>query len=124
MTVCIISVTTENIGFCRIGDNRWITQYEALFCVLNAKGQVLTWRLTPRLSFAEIEGDLVALKRLTPLTRRELERVLHRELFQVFGGHLIVYLDIFHAVKRFSEKVPKWHPLRWECIKKRVADGV
>lgn len=35
---------------------------------------------------------------------------------QVFGEHLTVYLDIFHAVKRFGEKVPKRHPLRKECM--------
>lgn len=53
---------SENIGFSRSGDNHWITQYEGLFCVLNVRGQVLTWRLTPRLSFVEIENDLQVLR--------------------------------------------------------------
>ena len=58
----VFTCCTENIGFSRTGDNRWITQYEALFCVLNSKGQVMTWRLTRGLSFSEIEADLQSLK--------------------------------------------------------------
>ena len=57
-----VSITAEKIGFSRIGDNHWITQYEALFCVLNSKGQVATWRLTPWLSFVEVQDDLIALR--------------------------------------------------------------
>ena len=34
-----------------------------------------------------------------------------------FGDHLVVYLDIFHAVKRVSDKIPKCHLLRRECIR-------
>ena len=39
-----------------------------------------------------------------------------KKLQSVFGDDLIVYLDIFHAVKRFSEKIPKRNPLRRQCI--------
>ena len=40
-----------------------------------------------------------------------------RRLLQgVFGDSLKVYLDLFHAVKRVSDKIPKRHPLRQECI--------
>ena len=33
----------------------------------------------------------------------------------MFGVQLNVYLDIFHAVKRFTETVPKRHPLSYAC---------
>lgn len=119
----LISYIAENIGFSRTGDNRWITQYEALFCVLNAQGQVLTWRLTPRLSFAEVESDLTALKGRLQSQGKVLKEFYidnccswRQKLQQVFGNELIVYLDIFHAVKRFSEKVPKRHALRRDCL--------
>lgn len=38
------------------------------------------------------------------------------KLQQVFGRELKVSLDIFHAVKRVSEKIPKRHRLRKECM--------
>ena len=114
----------ENIGFNRIGDNRWITQYEALFCVLNARGQVMTWRLTPRLLFAEVENDLIALKNRLLSQGKILKEFYidnccswEKKLKQVYGDQLIVYLDIFHAVKRLSDKIPKRNPLRRDCLK-------
>ena len=39
-----------------------------------------------------------------------------KKLQQVFGPHLLVYLDIFHAVKRVTEKISKRHTLRSPCI--------
>lgn len=39
-----------------------------------------------------------------------------RQLQQVFGSELKVCLDIFHAVKRVGEKIPKRHPLRGSCM--------
>ena len=121
---CFVSTHTENVGFSRIGDNRWITQYEALFCVLNGKGQVVTWRLTPRLSFAEVEADLRALKdRLLSQGKALKEFYIdncctwRKKLQTVFGDQLAVRLDIFHAVKRVSDKIPKRHPLRRECMR-------
>ena len=42
---------------------------------------------------------------------------MEEKLQQIFGNELVVYLDIFHAVKRFSDKIPKRHPLRKECIR-------
>ena len=93
------------------------------FCVLNRRGEVLTWRLTPGLSFSEVEQDLVALKeRLVSqgVTLKEfyIDNCCSRrkKLQSVFGDDLIVYLDIFHAVKRFSEKIAKRNPLRRQCI--------
>ena len=50
-----------NIGTVRRDDRKWITQYNGLFCVLNEVGQVLTWKLTRRLSFDHIEQQLMLL---------------------------------------------------------------
>ena len=116
-------VLTENIGFSRIGDNRWITQYKALLCVLNSKGQVLCWRLTPSLSFKDVQPDLTALKQRLDSQHKQLEEFYidnccnwRNKLQQVFGGQIKVYLDIFHAVKRLGEKIPKRHHLRKQCM--------
>ena len=41
-----------------------------------------------------------------------------RAKFQdVFGNEFCVRLDVFHAVKRISDKIPKRHPLRLDCMK-------
>ena len=80
--------------------------------------------MTLGLPFAEIEGDLVDLRdRLLSQGRRVKEFYIDNccswktKLQQVFGDDLVVHLDIFHAVKRFGEKIPKRHPLRRECLR-------
>ena len=35
----------------------------------------------------------------------------------MFGTELCVRLDVFHAVKRISDKISKRHPLRHDCMK-------
>ena len=103
-SICYCFLSLGNIGFSRIGDNRWVTQHEALFCVLNGRGEVLTWRLTPGLSFSEVEQDLVALKERLVSQGVTLKEFYidnccswRKKLQSVFGDDLIVYLDIFHA---------------------------
>ena len=39
------------------------------------------------------------------------------KLKQVFGTEVSVCLDVFHAVKQISDKIPKRHPLRHDCMK-------
>ena len=43
-------------------DCRWITQFSVLFCVLNGNGQVVTWKLTKNMTFANVEDQLVSLR--------------------------------------------------------------
>ena len=84
----------------------------------------MTWRLTPRLSFAEVEDDLRALKNRLLSQGKALKEFYidncctwRKKLQTVFGDQLVVCLDIFHAVKRVSDKIPKRHPLRQECMR-------
>ena len=105
-------------------DCRWITQFSALFCVLNGNGQVVTWKLTKNMTFNNVEDQLVSLhERLMMQGKNVLEFYIdnccswRNKLQQVFGAHLSVKLDIFHAVKRISDKIPKRHPLRNDCVK-------
>ena len=107
----------------RDGDNKWIVQYDALFCVLNYKGQILTWKLTQGMSFDDVEELLQSLKKRFEYQNKVVNAFYidnccawRRKLKNVFGEDLKVYLDLFHAVKRFSDKVPKRHPLSYSCI--------
>lgn len=102
----------------RDGDQRWITQYGSLFCVLNSSGQVVTWKLTSGVSFGVVKDILFALKeRLESQNRKPSEFyvdnccVWRKKLTEVFGQEMEVKLDIFHAVKRVGEKISKRHPL-------------
>ena len=101
----------------------WITQYNALFCVLNHNGQVVQWRLTPNLQFSTIEDALRQLQKRFEVQGRVLKEFYidnccswRSKLQNVFGQQLKVYLDIFHAVKRIGDSIPKRHPLRYECM--------
>ena len=100
-----------------------MNQYNALFCVLNHLGQIVTWRLTSDLAFATVEDILVNLQ-----VRLHIQGVTEREFYidncctwrtklqSVFGQDLKVFLDIFHAVKRIGDKIPKRHELWVACM--------
>jgi hypothetical protein len=47
----------SNIGFQR-ADNRWITQYNSVFFVMNEIGQVIAWQLSGSTSIDEVESLL------------------------------------------------------------------
>ena len=108
----------SNIGLVRLADNHWVKQYSGLLCVLNGDGEVLSWKFTKSLSFAAMEDVLFMLR---DRQGKDLEEffidnccAFRSKLKTVFGEHLRVYLDIFHAVQ---SKIPKRHPYRQECMR-------
>ena len=114
----------SNIGLVRLADNHWVKQYSGLLCVLNRDGEVLTWKLSKSLSFASMEDVLCTLRERFKRQGKNLEEffidnccTLRSKLKSVFGEHLRVYLDIFHAVQRVSAKIPKKHPYHHECMR-------
>jgi hypothetical protein len=38
----------------------------------------------------------------------------------VFGEQVRVYFDLFHAIKRITDSIPKRHPLRQECVNELI----
>ena len=42
--------SVSNIGLVRLAHRKWVKQYSGLFCILNANGEVLSWKLTKTLS--------------------------------------------------------------------------
>ena len=111
----------SNIGLGRSADRHWVKQYTGLLCILNADGEVLSWKT---LSFANMEDMLCALKERFSRQEKHIEEfyidnccTLRSKLQSVFGSQLSVYLDIFHAIQRISTKIPKRHPYRHECMK-------
>ena len=51
-----------NIGVIRKEDNKFVSQYNQAFIVLNENGEVLGWRLTKSTAFCEIEDLLQGVK--------------------------------------------------------------
>ena len=100
----------SNIGSVRSMDNKWVTQYTGLFCILNSAGKVLTWKMTKALSFEHIQNVLIALQTRLQEQGQQVEELyignccsLRSKLQGVFGSDLKVYLDIFHAIQSFSK---------------------
>ena len=115
--------SVRNVGTIRQVEGRWIKQYKGLFCVMNAAGQVVTWKLTKNLSFEEVEDVLSNLNQRLRMQGLNLQEfyvdnccALRSKLQAIFGMNLKVYLDVFHAVQRISRKIPKRHPFYYECL--------
>ena len=110
----------SNIGYLR-SDNKWVSQYTAVFLVLNESGQVLTWQLTNGTSFSIIE------KLLCDLEHRSSKTIstvyvddccrLRGKIRAIFGSEVLVKLDIFHAVQRVTKILSKKHLLMKDCVR-------
>ena len=95
---------TSSIGYERTEDRKWIRQYDSLFCVMNERGQIMTWQLTQSQGFEHIRLLLQQLfRRLSSQGKSVKEFYVdncchwRRKLQEVFGSELAVKLDIFHA---------------------------
>ena len=116
--------SVRNIGIMRQGDSKWVNQFKGMFCVINAAGQIVTWKMTKGLSMEHVEDIIEALHRRLQQQGVTLQEfyvdnccALRNKLQVIFGAHLKVYLDIFHAVQRITKKIPKRHPYHSNCLK-------
>ena len=105
-----------NVGYFR-SDHKWVTQYNSLFIIVNEVGQVLTWQFTKSEATSEVKHLMEALLHRFTLQNVTVNYVVlddcckwHAFLQDVFGGHVIVKLDLFHAVqcitRTFSRRDP------------------
>ena len=81
--------------------------------MLNDKGQVLTWQLTKGSSIAEVAMLLQSLDK-RPSDKLKTVYVddcckLQNKIKNIFGPHVSVKLDLFHAVQRITKTIPKKH---------------
>ena len=112
-----IDHTFKVAGYLR-PDGRWITQYNSLFIVLNDIAQVIAWQLTKTTSIDECRELLCALKDRLLAQGAQLDAIytdnccmLRGKMEGVFGSHVRIYLDLFHAAQRITRTIPKRHPL-------------
>ena len=107
-----------NIGF-----HREDGKYDSLYIVMNGKGQILTWQLTKRTAFSQVETLLKDLKERSQMIRTVYMYniddccKLRGKISSVFGSDVTVKLDLFHAVQRITNTLPKKNLLTKERIK-------
>ena len=96
-----------------------------LFCVLNEKGQVVAQQLTKGTSFSHVEDLFEGLKERFNKQGVTLEAVyvdncchVRNKVVGIFGNSTPVKLDLYHAVSRVTQKIPKLpkHFLTSACI--------
>ena len=102
----------SNIGYAREDKNGYHSMIQCFF-VLNDKGQVLTWQLTKGASFAEVAMLLQSLDK-RPSDKLKTVYVddcckLQNKIKNIFGPHVSVKLDRFHALQRITKTIPKKH---------------
>ena len=103
-------IASNIIGYVR-EDKKLISEYDSVFFVLNDKGQVLTWQLTKGTSFAEVAMLLQSLDK-RPSDKLKTVYVdncckLRNKIKNIFGPHVSVKLDLFHAVQRIADNTKK-----------------
>ena len=108
--------SVRNVGIIRYSDDNWIQQYKGLFCVLNAAGQIVTWKMTKGLAVTDVKDMLHKLQERFHSQGICLEEfyvdnccALRQKLQCVFGQGLLRY---FHAIQRITKKR---HPYHFEC---------
>ena len=107
-----------NIGFFR-EDGRWVPQYDSLFMVMNAHGQVVTWQLTKGTLFRQIGTLLKDLKERSPMIETACIDdccKLRGKITSVLGSDVSVKLDLFHATQRVTRTLRNRHPLAQRCM--------
>lgn len=90
----------------------WKKMFDSLFIVMNEKSEILGWQLTKGTSLDKVKGLLQGLK--LRLAESSLEGcvvdnccTVRKKLQGIFGESINVKLDIFHAIQRIVQKIPK-----------------
>ncbi len=111
-----------NIGYHR-EDKVWVNQYNSLFLVMNANGQVVTWQLTNGTSLDQVQTVLRDVFERSKQQQKAIEYVyvddcckVRNKIMTTFGSTVKVKLDLFHAVQRITRTLAKCHSLFYQCV--------
>ena len=109
----------SNLGYLR-QDRKWINEYDSLLLVLNNAGKVIAWQLTKGTSFLQAEKLFLDIEKRS---NGKLRTVYvddcckqRNKIQEIFGIHVSVKLDLFHAVQRITKTISKKHPYFNSCI--------
>ena len=100
-----------NIGYARSEDGKWINQYNSVFCVLNEKGEVISWQFTASEGFEEVKELFVELKNGLQPDGVNIICIDNcckwNQLLKAIFPATNVKQDLFHAVQRFCKTLKK-----------------
>ena len=110
-----------NIGYARSEDGKWINQYNSVFCVLNEKGEVISWQFTASEGFEEVKELFVELKNgLQPdgVNIIFIDNCCKwNQLLKAIFSATNVKQDLFHAVERFCKTLKKKIHIIENCLR-------
>ena len=110
---------SKNIGMVRPGnEDKFVTQFNNLYIVLNEEGKIVDWRLTKTTSFEEIREVLLQYKSRLEQANKKLELICVDDCCKVRNKYKSVFestpikLDLYHACQRVCKTVTHInHPL-------------
>ena len=113
----------SNIGYLR-NDQKWVSQYDSAFMVFNKDGKIVSWQFTKSSGFEQVKLLLQAVANRARTQGSEVKTMYidnccqwRKKLQEVFGEGCEVKLDVFHAVQRIVQKIPKKHPFYAPCAR-------
>ncbi|KAJ4455650.1 hypothetical protein PAPYR_9351 [Paratrimastix pyriformis] len=105
---------SANIGFVDPKTRQWLRQFNSVYFVLNQAGQVVGWQLCTTTELDEVRPLLTDIARRWPGRVKTFctdtccrQRAILQE---IFGPHLKVSLDLWHALHRLSPHIRKKNP--------------
>ena len=110
---------SKNIGMVRPGnEDKFVTQFNNLYIVLNEEGKIVDWRLTKTTSFEEIRELLLQYKSRLEQANKKLQLICVDDCCKVRNKYESVFestpvkLDLYHACQRVCKTVTHInHPL-------------
>jgi hypothetical protein len=100
-----------NIGYKRAEDGKWIKQYNSIFCVINERGEIISWQFTKSEGFSEVKDLFLDIKkRFDPNSPTNIcidNCCKWRSLLEDIFPESTIKQDLFHAVQRFVKTLKK-----------------
>ena len=103
---------SANIGYWN--NQKWVKLYNAVFIVMNEENNVLAWQLTRGTSIDTVQSLLTGLYERHQNAQQEIKGIIidncctvKNKINAIFGSRVLIKLDLFHAIKRILEKIPR-----------------
>ena len=103
---------SANIGYW--SNQKWIKLYNPVFIVMNEENKALAWQLTRGTSIDTVQSLLTGLYQRHQNAQQEIEGIIidncctvKTKINAIFGSRVLIKLDLFHAIKRILEKIPR-----------------
>ena len=103
---------SANIGYW--SNQKWIKLYNAVFIVMNEENKALARQLTRGTSIDTVQSLLTGLYQRHQNAQQEIEGIIidncctvKNKIIAIFGSRVLIKLDLFHAIKRILEKIPR-----------------